>query len=415
MRAAATALDEARPIAYSPSRSPMQRDRIAGSGLGVATAVVAVAGSIAALALRYWMRDTWNSDLQGYLVPWYDYIRRHGGFAALGEPFSEYTPPYLYLLAAVTYVPWLATPVTAIKSISVAFDFFAAAVMWKLVRRRYPSGPAPLLAYLAVLFAPTIVLNSSHWGQCDITYSAWLLACVYAACAERPAAAVLCFAVAFAFKLQSVFLAPFLLVLLLRGRIPWRCLALVPVVYVLLILPAALLGRSWAGLLTIYAHQTQMERELSLNAPNLYVFFGRGSFGTVYPTGLAVAAAAVLAYVAAGARSRRPFDPSRLLLAATCSVALVPFVLPKMHDRYFFPADLLSIGLAFHVPRLWFVPLFFQLSSSLAYAFFLGFRAIDPALAVRAAALINTGQVVTLLSCWLLRTRKKTDPNSITP
>ena len=392
---------------------------MAGRGPGIATAVVVVAGSIAALALRYWMRDTWNPDLGRYLVPWYHYIRQHGGFAALGEPFSEYTPPYLYLLAAVTYVPWFATPVAAIKSISIAFDFFAAAIMWKLVRHRYPSGPAPLLAYFAVLFAPTIVLNGSYWGQCDITYSAWLLACVYGACADRPAVAMLCFAVAFAFKLQSVFLAPFLLVLLLRGRISWRCLALVPLVYVLFVLPAALLGRSWIDLLTIYSHQSQMYAHLSMNAPNLYVFFGRESYDTVYPIGLAVAAAAVLAYVVAGVRSRGRLDPARLLAAATCSVALVPFVLPKMHDRYFFPADLLSIALAFYVPRLWFVPLLFQLSSSLAYAFFLGFRAIDPALAVRAAALINTGQVVLLagcyvVGCWLLGPEENQQLNNST-
>ena len=393
----------------------MQRDRIAGRGPAIATAIVAVAGSIAALALRYWMRDTWNPDLGRYLVPWYHYIRQHGGFAALGEPFSEYTPPYLYLLAAVTYLPWFATPVTAIKSISIAFDFCAAAIMWKLVRRRYPAGPAPLLAYFAVLFAPTVVLNGSYWGQCDITYSAWLLACVYGACAERPVVAMLCFAVAFAFKVQSVFLAPFLLVLLLRGRIPWRCLALVPLVYVLLVLPAALLGRPWIDLLTIYSHQSQMYARLSMNAPNLYVFFGRESYDTVYPIGLAIAAAAVLGYVVAGTRSRRRLDPARLLAAATCSVALVPFVLPKMHDRYFFPADLLSIALAFYVPRLWFVALLFQLSSTLAYVFFLGFRAIDPAVAVRAAALINTGQVVSAVGLLAVGVQRTQFPNSVTP
>jgi hypothetical protein len=48
-------------------------------------------------------------------------------------------------------------------------------------------------------------------------------------------------------------------------------------------------------------------------------------------------------------------------------VAVVPFILPKMHDRYFFAADLMSIGLAFTNRRLWFVPVLFQCSSLLAY------------------------------------------------
>jgi hypothetical protein len=38
-----------------------------------------------------------------------------------------------------------------------------------------------------------------------------------------------------------------------------------------------------------------------------------------------------------------------------------------MHDRYFLSADVFSIGLALLDPRFWFVPLFFQIGSLLAY------------------------------------------------
>ena len=33
------------------------------------------------------------------------------------------------------------------------------------------------------------------------------------------------------------------------------------------------------------------------------------------------------------------------------SVALVPFLLPKMHDRYFYPADIFSLLAAFYMPE----------------------------------------------------------------
>jgi Gpi18-like mannosyltransferase len=37
---------------------------------------------------------------------------------------------------------------------------------------------------------------------------------------------------------------------------------------------------------------------------------------------------------------------------------LVPFVLPSMHERYFYLADVLTLILAFYLPRqLWFVPI----------------------------------------------------------
>ena len=56
-----------------------------------------------------------------------------------------------------------------------------------------------------------------------------------------------------------------------------------------------------------------------------------------------------------------------MVFSATVSLMLAPFLLPKMHDRYFFAADLCSIALAFIIPRLWFVPVGLQISSTLAY------------------------------------------------
>ncbi len=46
---------------------------------------------------------------------------------------------------------------------------------------------------------------------------------------------------------------------------------------------------------------------------------------------------------------------------------MTPYLLPKMHDRYFLAADLCSIVLAFVVPRLWWVPVSLQIGSGLAY------------------------------------------------
>ena len=61
-----------------------------------------------------------SNDYNTYLLPWYNYIKAHGGFAALKDNFSDYNPPYLYLLAFATYLP--VDPLIAVKSISVVFD-----------------------------------------------------------------------------------------------------------------------------------------------------------------------------------------------------------------------------------------------------------------------------------------------------
>jgi Gpi18-like mannosyltransferase len=50
---------------------------------------------------------------------------------------------------------------------------------------------------------------------------------------------------------------------------------------------------------------------------------------------------------------------------------LSPFLLPRMHERYFYSADVLSILYAFYFPRRWFVPLLVIGSSFLSYLPFL--------------------------------------------
>jgi hypothetical protein len=87
-----------------------------------------------------------------------------------------------------------------------------------------------------------------------------------------------------------------------------------------------------------------------------------------YETGVLLgSAAAVLTALALGALSvrwRRLHGGDLLLLAVTVAAAM-PYVLPKMHERYFFLADILAYALAISRPRPWtiFVAVAIQLGS----------------------------------------------------
>jgi Gpi18-like mannosyltransferase len=70
-----------------------------------------------------------------------------------------------------------------------------------------------------------------------------------------------------------------------------------------------------------------------------------------------LAASAALAYSLAVYRSRTEITPPLLVELALISTMLLPFVLPKMHERYFYVADILAIILVFYHPRYFFVPL----------------------------------------------------------
>jgi len=57
---------------------------------------------------------------------------------------------------------------------------------------------------------------------------------------------------------------------------------------------------------------------------------------------------------------------------------MAPYFLPKMHDRYFYPADVLSIAYGFYFPAQFYVPVTVCLASFLAYLPFLAGHAIVP-------------------------------------
>jgi len=65
-----------------------------------------------------------------------------------------------------------------------------------------------------------------------------------------------------------------------------------------------------------------------------------------------------------------------------------------MHERYFYPADVLSLIVAFYIPDLWIVPFAFQLSSGLASAVYLKGKSPEP---VMFGALINIVILIVLL------------------
>jgi Gpi18-like mannosyltransferase len=175
-----------------------------------------------------------------------------------------------------------------------------------------------------------------------------------------------------------------------------------------MMLPAALVGRPLSDLLTVYLSQAGSYKSLSKHAPNLYVFISNDYYSLALPLGLAVAMTIMLAWVFIYARSSRPLLPSRILLYGLASVGMLPFFLPKMHDRYFYPADVLSFLVASAYPHLWYLAVGYQLVSGLVYSNFLGASLVALPRGVQDATLYIAASLNTLLTALLLWVQWKT-------
>ena len=305
-----------------------------------------------------------SGDYHQFLRDWYAALKSNGGFAAVGMNIGDYMPTYLYLLAGMTYLP--ISDLAAIKLISSIADIVLAYFVMKIVNLRFEQNTYGTVAYAVVLFLPSVVLNSAAWGQCDAIFTAALVACVYFLMTERKACAVTAFAVSFVFKLQAVFLAPFLLLLLLKRQIRLRTFGIVPLVYGMAILPAALCGRSLRELFTVYFSLSGKYKMISMFLPNLYTWFPEDTPDYISTAGVFFAGGLVLISLFSLYKKQFVFTNEILLTLALFYALFVPFVLPHMHERYFYPADILSVVYSFYFPKKFYIPVLTVLSSTYA-------------------------------------------------
>lgn len=331
-----------------------------------------IIATLLAMAVRISLLGFKSVDYDIYTKIWYNTLQA-SGFSGLKDNFSNYNPPYLYLLyLVVRFLPGL-DKVSAIKIPAIFFDFICAGFVYKIVKVKSEQKIVPLLAYTAALLSPTAILNSSFWGQADSIYTAGIIACIYFLIINKKPFSLISFGIAFAFKLQAIFLVPMLIALWLRKELSWKYFLAIPIVYFISILPAWMIGRPFYSLISIYFSQTGDYNKLTSHAPTLYAWFplGRDLFQLILPAGIAFSITIILIMILVITKSKLKFMPQNLVEISLLSVLIVPFVLPKMHQRYFFPADILSIVFGFYFPSYFFVPLVINMVSFFSYQYFL--------------------------------------------
>lgn len=331
--------------------------------------LAAVTGAIllGKISLLDYVSDDYSIFLSGWIYSYSQMGLRQG----LGTYIqSDYSPPYLYLLQLISRVdnfPWQ----YLVKAVSIAAEILMAYAVMKLASLRVKGEGALLMIYHIALILPTVVFNGAYWGQCDVIYTAFCLLGLYLGVTRRSAGSMLAFGVALSFKLQTVFFLPVLLPLWLRRDIRLRDLVLIPVGYMAMMLPALWGGKSLHHVLTVYLQQAGTYNFISVNAPNLYQFLPDLGNGLLYDMFGAMAMALGFAMlmgvctVVCVYRDRLSTDST--LLSCLLVLAGVPFFLPKMHERYTFGADVLSLVAAAYCPRRIALPLCFGFASYVAY------------------------------------------------
>lgn len=306
-------------------------------------------------------------DYTFFLKPWVEFIRSHGYWQAFRFEFANYSPAYLYFLLGIAKLG--GEPLIPIKLVSICFEYVAAWFIGGIAYQKYKEDWVRWCALAVVPLLPTVLINSSYWGQCDSVYASFLVGSIYFVLRKRSFLSILFLGISFSFKLQAVLLFPFYFVLLLRNRVKWYYFLLVPAVYLISLLPAYCAGRPLTDLLSVFISQSEYYESLSLQFPNLYMWISDDHYETVKWIGILLTCLfALLTGGLLAKKYRAQLTNDYLVRLALLSAVIFPFLLPGMHERYMYVGDLLAVAYIMYFPRKFYNALGIPLISLFSYA-----------------------------------------------
>ena len=311
-----------------------------------------------------------SGDYITCLKPWFDTFKANR-LEAIRSDVGDYTVIYKYFILLFTFIP--VNPLYSYKFLSIIFDFLLAVYTGIFILKITNSKVKALLSYATVLFLPNFILNSSVWAQCDSIFTFFILLSCYYLYLKNEKKSIIYFTLAFCFKIQAVFFLPVLIVCLLKKQLSLKSLIWFPIVYLIVILPSILCGMSPIyALFGAYLKQTTSYQSINFNAPNLYIMFNHEFLNqniNFMLIGLTLAFCVILAFVFTNDKED---NPRKLILLSYIFTLIVPFILPHMHERYFYLSDLFAIIFAFTFTKYYYISIltiFSSLPALIGYLF----------------------------------------------
>jgi len=340
--------------------------------------------TVCALLMRYSLRNVVADDYKIFFEPWVATLREAGGgIQGLNAEFEyvDYTTPYLFILSCISICPFLNT-LLLMKLVSVFFDFVAAFAVMFIVYDYRKNATLAIAGYGALLFAPTVVANSSMWAQCDIIFTSFVLWSLYFILKDKPVKAMIFYGAAFAFKLQTLFIAPLYVILWMKGKVKLKHFLFVPLMYLVGCIPGIIAGQNLIDLLGVYFFQANGQMDiyaLSHKFPNIYQLVGTDTFLIEYAdAGIWLTLGALMVLMYSFARKEYVLTRDLALRMGMLFAMIVVFFLPHMHERYAILVDVLAIAYLFYRPKKFYIPVLTVLCSFAGYSIYLAKTTVVP-------------------------------------
>ena len=352
--------------------------------IGFLDLLLIIFATVFGCSIRYALRNVVAGDYKMFFEPWVATLREAGGgFQGLSAEFEyvDYTTPYLLILSFISICPFFNTLIL-MKMVSVFFDFVAAIAVGFIVYEMTDKKQSGYMAYAVMLVVPTIVANGAMWAQCDIIFTSFVMLSLLFMLKDKPRVSLIFYGIAFAFKLQTLFIAPLYVLLWVKKKMKIQHFLWLPIMYFIGIIPSWIAGKNLWELLTVYLFQANGEMDiykLSHKFPNVYQIIGTDSFLREYAdAGIYFTLAVLMVLMYYIARKNFTFTKDLIIRMGMFFVMVVVFFLPHMHERYGILADVLSVIVAFSNPRKFYVPLIAIGCSFAGYTMYLAQQTVIP-------------------------------------
>ena len=333
---------------------------------------------------RIVLLDYASGDFYWFIQLWFNELMENGGLHALKLDIGNYPTPYLTILALLTYLPIKA--IISVKAVSIIFDYVCALAAMKIVfiilKENKKKDFYALIVYGIILFLPTVILNSAYWGQADSIYVAFILLSIAALLEEKYLKAFIFLGLSFAFKLQFIFILPlYVLIYISKRKFPIYYFLIIPLVNIIMCLPAIAFGKPISSCINIYINQTtEYDAYLSLNFPGIYhlIFPTYDEYNYVMSPNEGFARVGIMATIFVFViisfmviYKKIKFGKQQIIEFGLLSIMISTFLLPHMHDRYLYAGDILSILYLIYNKDKIYVPIGISLISVYGYTKFL--------------------------------------------
>lgn len=325
--------------------------------------------SLAGMVLRWTGISFEGVDYVKSLLPWYEELKASGSLRGLAEYQGDYNLPYVTLLYFLTWIP--VAPIISIKMSSILFDYLLAILVWAMVKEAVPEDKKELfgvIAYGLILLNPVSVINSGYLAQCESVWAFLALYAFWLIWKGHPAWGMLFFGFSFAVKPQGIFILPIILIYYFKEK-KFSILHLLwaPVGIQLTCIPAIMGGCSFDVFIRFFKMMMGHYPFVYYYYPNIWTYLQAAPYYVFGKAAIFSTFAVLLFFAVLYIKSQQKITLQDMFPYITWTTMTCALLLPCMHERYNYLAELLLMVCAIREKRYRIPALILQLVSIQCY------------------------------------------------